>query len=106
MSSIVGKAERYAHLMSDAGAPLAFGVEPSRHSPQPKAPCKPPCTVPKRAPPTDRVDHTELPTLQNLGNLPAHLALVPLYFNNLQRYAGPMFSSEMAGHKSSCRCSR
>jgi hypothetical protein len=52
----------------------------------------------KQAPPTDRVDHTELPTLQNLGNLPSHLALVPLFFNNLQRYAGPMFSPEIAGH--------
>jgi hypothetical protein len=93
MSNIVGRSERHFRLVSDSGAPLAFRVAPSRQAPQPKAVGKPPIIVRN-----DGVDHTELPTLQNLGNAPPHLALVPLFFNNLQRYVGPMFSPENAGH--------
>jgi hypothetical protein len=50
-----------------------------------------------KAPPTDRIDHTELPTLQNLTNLPPSPALIALYFNSLQRDLSTIFKPDQTG---------
>jgi hypothetical protein len=97
MPSIVGKSQRHVLLASDAEASPPFGVPLRRKAPQ-QAQGKPLRTVRSWGLPRDGVDHTELPTLQNLGGLPATLALTPLFFNSLQRHVGPMFKPEMAGN--------
>jgi hypothetical protein len=86
MSSSIRKSERPARPARDAERTPDFHVALKTRGPLGKTP------------PPDRVDHSHLLTLQNLGGISPETALIPLFFNSLQRHVGPMFKPEMAGN--------